>query len=53
MHAEFLRELRPVPARVPSTSLDRRSPQVFFGAKIGDIFKKKRARQDSNLRPPA
>jgi hypothetical protein len=35
------------------TFFDLCSPSIFFGSKIGEFFRKKRARQDSNLRPPA
>jgi len=47
-HAKFWREL----AR-PVTFFDEASPANFLLKEIGEFFKKKRARQDSNLRPPA
>ena len=46
--AKFWREL----AR-PVTFFDLCSPSIFLRPKIGEFFRKKRARQDSNLRPPA
>ena len=46
--ATFWREL----AR-PVTFFDLCSPLIFRGLKLGECFRKKRARQDSNLRPPA
>jgi hypothetical protein len=32
------------------TFFDLCSPSIFFGSRIGEFFRKKRARQDSNLR---
>ena len=32
---------------------DERSPADFLAGEIGEFFRKWRARQDSNLRPPA
>jgi hypothetical protein len=46
--AKFWREL----AR-PVTFFDLCSPLIFFGSEIGEFFRNWRARQDSNLRPPA
>ena len=46
--AEFWREL----AR-PVTFFDEPSPSDFPSGEIGAFFRKWRARQDSNLRPPA
>ena len=37
----------------PVTFFDLCSPLIFLGLKIGEFFRKWRARQDSNLRPPA
>ena len=45
---EFWREL----ARLV-TLFDLCSPSIFLRSEIGEFFRKKRARQDSNLRPPA
>ena len=45
---EFWREL----AR-PVILFDERSPADFLGGEVGEFSRKKRARQDSNLRPPA
>ena len=45
---EFWREL----AR-PVILFDERSPANFLAGEIGEFFRKWRARQDSNLRPPA
>ena len=46
--AKFWREL----AR-PVTFFDEASPADFLLEEFGEFFRKKRARQDSNLRPPA
>jgi hypothetical protein len=46
--AKFWREL----AR-PVILFDEASPANFLLVEIGKFFRKKRARQDSNLRPPA
>ena len=46
--AEFWREL----AR-PVTFFDEDSPANFLVREIGELFRKWRARQVSNLRPPA
>ena len=35
------------------TLFDVCSPRIFFAIKIREFFRKWRARQDSNLRPPA
>jgi len=45
---EFWREL----ARLV-TFFDLCSPYIFLGSEIGEFFREWRARQDSNLRPPA
>jgi hypothetical protein len=37
----------------PVTLFDLASPRDFLREEIGEFFRKKRARQDSNLRPPA
>ena len=37
----------------PVTFFDEASPEGFLKNEIGEFFRKKRARQDSNLRPPA
>jgi hypothetical protein len=37
----------------PVTFFDLCSPQDLLVGEIGELFRKKRARQDSNLRPPA
>ena len=46
--AELWREL----AR-PVIRFDERSPANLLAGQIGEFFRKWRARQDSNLRPPA
>jgi hypothetical protein len=45
---EFWRKL----AR-PVTFFDEHSPSIFSAREIGEFFRKWRARQGSNLRPPA